>query len=302
MRFHRNKAQPDTTQYQEESLPGATAGGGRKMPRWVKLSLYANIAIVAAVVLLAAGGYVVHQSDTNPSLCATCHVMQPNVTSYLTGNSLDNVHQQAGVGCKGCHDYPLSAEIDAGIKFLTGNYAVDPSGNVLHRTFGDDMCLQCHISYEHIAQQTDFLLRNPHNNHNGQLACNACHVSHGQQIDFCSTCHDNGGQRLVGEPIVARNTILASSGSQAAWTSVLGDGTYTIPHDLLGRDDCLSCHGTSASLAPALPQDHIDSNMPNATCRACHLPTTAAATVAPMPNAANSEAASATPHPGTPAS
>jgi len=133
--------------------------------------------------------------------------MQPNVTSYLTSSNLDHVHAQAGVQCKGCHDYPLSAEISSGIKYVTGNYEVDKNGEIASRKFDDKMCLQCHISYDHIAQLTDYLPRNPHDSHNGQMPCSTCHVSHGQQIDYCAQCHDNGGQRMIGQPVTPRGTI-----------------------------------------------------------------------------------------------
>jgi hypothetical protein len=180
--------------------------------RWngLKISIAVNIALVAIAVLFAAGSYVVHLSNTSPQFCATCHVMQPNVTSYLTSANLDNVHQQAGVQCKDCHDYPLSAEIKSGVDFITGNYSVDKSGALAAVKFSDAMCTQCHISLDHVAQLTDYLAKNPHSSHNGALACNTCHVSHGQQIDYCANCHDNGGQRMIGQPVEPRGTLSGS--------------------------------------------------------------------------------------------
>jgi hypothetical protein len=191
--------------------PDAGAPAGPRKTNWLKISLFANIALVAVAAVALAGMAVIRQSDTNPSFCGTCHLMQSNVTSYLTSTNLDNVHQQAGVQCKGCHDYPLSAEIKSGIDFVTGNYTVDKAGALKPVKFDDAMCTQCHISLDHVAQLTDYLPRNPHNSHNGALPCNTCHVSHGQQIDYCAQCHDNGGQRLVGQPIEARGTISGTS-------------------------------------------------------------------------------------------
>ncbi len=165
--------------------------------------------VVTALVVIggAGGGYLVHLSNTSPEFCATCHVMQPNVTSYLTSNHMDNIHQQANVECKDCHDYTLKAEITSGIKFLTGNYTVGTDGELSPVSYTNTMCLECHISNEYVAKQTDFLLRNPHDNHNGMLSCKTCHISHGEQIDYCSQCHENGGQRMTGEPIEPRGTI-----------------------------------------------------------------------------------------------
>ena len=167
------------------------------------------IIILAGLIVVggAAGGYMIHLSNTSPQFCATCHLMDRNVTSYLTSNDLDNVHYQAGVQCKECHDYKVPQEIASGIRFVTGNYTVDDNGDLMAVKYDNDMCFQCHISYDHLAVSTDYLEKNPHNNHNGELKCNTCHVSHGDQIDYCSSCHDNGNQRLIGEEIVDRGTI-----------------------------------------------------------------------------------------------
>jgi hypothetical protein len=183
---------------------------------WLKISIAANIAVVAIALVLAVSGYVLHQSDTNPNFCASCHLMQANVTSYQTSSNLDHVHEQAGVQCKDCHDYPVQAEISSGIKFITGNYTVDKSGALEKRKFADTMCTKCHISEAHVATLTDFLPRNPHDSHFGEMSCNTCHVSHGQQIDYCASCHDNGGQRMIGAPIQPRGTISGNGADQSS--------------------------------------------------------------------------------------
>jgi cytochrome c nitrite reductase small subunit len=178
-----------------------------KKLNWLKISVFVNVALI---VLAAAGlgvMVVVQQSDSNPSFCGQCHLMQANVDSYLNSNHLDNAHAQAGVGCKDCHDYPLAAEITSGVAFITGNYTVNMQGDLFKQKFDDAMCYQCHVSYQHVAESTDFLHRNPHFNHNGELPCSSCHISHGNQIDYCSQCHENGGQRMVDQPINSRGTI-----------------------------------------------------------------------------------------------
>jgi len=181
----------------------------------VKKSQKQGLAIVGiAVVILAitlvgtgTGGYLVHLSNTSPEFCASCHIMEKNVNSYLSSNDMDNIHAQANVQCKDCHDYSIPAEISSGIRYITGDYSVNSKGELLPVSYSDDMCLKCHISDEYMAKATDFLHRNPHKSHNGQLDCKVCHISHGDQINYCGTCHDNGGQRITGEEIERLTTL-----------------------------------------------------------------------------------------------
>ncbi len=174
---------------------------------WIKVLTMSNIVIIALVGIGLASVAVIHQSDTNPNLCSICHIMQPNVISYQTGNTMDHVHQKAGIECKDCHDYPVTAEISSGVNFLIGNYEVNSQGVLNKRVYSDEMCLDCHISQQHLADTTDYLFRNPHNSHWGFMPCSNCHISHGEQIDYCSSCHDNGNQRLTGEVIAERGKI-----------------------------------------------------------------------------------------------
>jgi nitrate/TMAO reductase-like tetraheme cytochrome c subunit len=168
---------------------------------WFKFSVIANIVLVAGVGIALASMAIIHQSDTNPEFCSTCHIMEPYVESYLTSHTMDNVHARAGVQCKECHsDYDIPAEIESGIKFITGNY----DKSMPQRKFDDEVCTQCHISMEYMAQQTDYLRRNPHASHWPDLKCRSCHLSHDEQVDYCSECHDNGGQRLTGDEIIPR--------------------------------------------------------------------------------------------------
>lgn len=179
--------------------------GESSKSNWLRISIIANIVIVAFVAVGGASAAVIHQSDTNPNLCGSCHIMQENVQSYLTSNHLDNLHYQAGVECKGCHDYPVPAEIEAGINFVLGNYEITSAGNVPKREFDDAMCLQCHLGPEHLANQTDYLKYNPHLSHWDDLQCRNCHTSHGEQINLCAECHVIGtNQRMIEGPIVPR--------------------------------------------------------------------------------------------------
>lgn len=172
-----------------------------KKTNWLKISIIANIVILGLVAVGAVSLYLLHQSDTNPSFCGTCHIMDKNVNSYLTGDNLDRLHEMANVECKECHEYPIPAEIASGIKFITGNYEVGEDGELPKMKYGNEMCLQCHISYENVQAKTAGMEKDPHNSHLGELACSTCHISHGEQIDYCAQCHDNGEQRMIKAPV-----------------------------------------------------------------------------------------------------
>lgn len=180
--------------------------GDASVPRRrLRLKVHWAVIVLTVVILFNITGFVVWSVDretrTNPEFCSSCHIMERYVDSYLNSNRLDNVHMQANVGCKDCHvDYTLRDELESGFKFLTGDYEKVLS----RRRFDDQMCLNCHISMEYQAQRTDFLTRNPHLSHWPDLRCGSCHLAHDRQVDYCSQCHDNGGQRMTGDPIVPR--------------------------------------------------------------------------------------------------
>jgi hypothetical protein len=169
--------------------------------KWWILVLRANWVILLVIVIAIAGsGAALYASDTNPEFCAVCHNMQGHVDSYLNSNHMDNVHAQANVGCKDCHDYPIPAEVESLVRYVTGAY----DKNMPRRKFDQEMCLKCHISLEYQANRTDFLVRNPHLSHWPDVPCGTCHISHGEQVDYCGQCHDNGGQRMTGGEIIPR--------------------------------------------------------------------------------------------------
>lgn len=174
------------------------AGRKRKKIVWLAVALGVMVLInVVGVAYVASDKY----TRATPEFCSTCHNMKSHVESYLTSNHMDAVHQRAGVGCKDCHsDYTLIEEAKSVVQYVTGNYERVFS----RRKIEDQMCLQCHISMDYHADRTDYLIRNPHLSHWPDLRCNACHLSHDKQVDYCSRCHENGGQRMTEDEIVPR--------------------------------------------------------------------------------------------------
>ena len=192
-----------------------TEDAPKKAPRWrilnwFTVSVIANVLLFVGLAGLVSASAVLHESDTNPNFCANCHVMEANVDSYLTSNHLDNVHYEAGVMCKDCHsDYSVMDEISSGINYVTGNYVITENDSLSKRDFDDEICTQCHGDMMSVARSTDFLYYNPHNSGMGTFTCDTCHMSHGEQIDYCSECHENGGQRMI-EDDAPREDILGA--------------------------------------------------------------------------------------------
>lgn len=162
---------------------------------------FALLLVLILNVSIAAAFTIEHQFSTHPEMCSSCHIMEDHVESYFGSEYMDHVHEQANVSCKDCHsDYSLGDQLNSVWQYVTGNYA-----SVMQtRRVEDSMCLQCHISLEYHANRTDYLRRNPHLSHWPELRCTSCHMSHDEQVDYCSRCHDNGDQRMTGDLIIPR--------------------------------------------------------------------------------------------------
>jgi hypothetical protein len=77
-------------------------------------------------------------------------------------------HQAAGLACDACHQE-------------TPPRAAAPIAT----------CLACHGgSYEKLAEKTQAATpRNPHESHEGEIECEACHHGHKPSVDYCARCH-----------------------------------------------------------------------------------------------------------------
>ena len=145
--------------------------------------------VAACLLVVPLGAAIVAERHLSaaPDGCAACHPMRRYVASFQTGRDLDAAHRRANVGCYDCHQgYSLTARTRTAALYVVG--AV---GEPKRRRYDE-------------AAHTDLLLRNPHLSHWPELVCADCHLAHGAQIDFCSQCHDNGGQRMTGDPVVSR--------------------------------------------------------------------------------------------------
>jgi nitrate/TMAO reductase-like tetraheme cytochrome c subunit len=175
--------------------PAETPHEDKRKKLKIRITTTSILFAICIIMVIGISGFSFHiYIKTNPGFCSTCHNMASHVTSYLTSNHMDNVHAQAGVMCKDCHsDFTVLDETQSLVKYVTGDY----KKVFTKRKYGDDMCLQCHISMEHLAMQTSYLVRNPHASHWPDLKCVTCHISHGNQVNYCAQCHENGGQRMI---------------------------------------------------------------------------------------------------------
>jgi len=82
----------------------------------------------------------------------------------------------------------------------------------------------------------------------------------GRANDTCQACH---------KPSTSAGPTAApkAAATEAPAAPSEGEAPPAIPHDLAGRDNCLTCHNPEGGLKPA-PKDHA--GRANETCQACH--------------------------------
>jgi len=184
------------------------------------------VVIIVVVVLAGGGGAAYGIFHPNPHFCNfICHTpMDPYVNSYLNNVSVNPqetdltsplcvvVHKDSdeNVICLDCHRDGLSTQISEGVSWVTGNYEFpltpfkltykDPKAGTNDKN-GPEFCLQpgCHtginsiddLKAANINVSTSSTVRNPHDNHNGNMDCSTCHKMHEQSTLYCAQagCH-----------------------------------------------------------------------------------------------------------------
>ena len=82
---------------------------------------------------------------------------------------LEEKHKKAGLTCDACHKENL------------------PANRV-----STEACLRCHGDYSKLAEQTGKAKPNPHDSHEGPIACEKCHHNHKPSENYCASCHNFG--------------------------------------------------------------------------------------------------------------
>jgi nitrate/TMAO reductase-like tetraheme cytochrome c subunit len=196
--------------------------------------------------------------------CFRCH----------DGKHLSKDNQAIRLECNICHSIPqviIPGKTTAALPLTTG---IEPDSHKSttwlseHRTRFDATCASCHTT------------GNAGGSDNSSFCSNsACHGTNWKFAGLNAPGARQPGQPAQGKPATPAGptaTPAAESETGAATATPAasaGEAPPAIPHDLAGRDNCLTCHNPDGGIKPA-PRDHAGRT--NDTCQACHKPTTPA--------------------------
>lgn len=176
---------------------------GKKRKKWPIV-----LGVIVIVVAACAIGFSVWHAQ--PSFCnAICHSpMDKYVESYYEGDDMCRVHAEADVTCLDCHVPTLSEQVQEGITWIKGDFR--PNLDLIR--YDSDQCMVCHDEDAVRActaqmEEAGTLTRDPHANVHQMTDCVDCHRSHRNQVDYCTTCHDNGGQVMITYPAKREYTV-----------------------------------------------------------------------------------------------
>ncbi len=82
---------------------------------------------------------------------------------------LEEKHKSAGLACDACHKESPPA-----------------------RKVPMEVCTSCHGDYARLAEATKKSEPNPHDSHEGPIACEKCHHNHKPSENYCAACHNFG--------------------------------------------------------------------------------------------------------------
>ena len=125
-------------------------------------------------------GLLSHKGSWGPLSRQNLELLKKIMASWSASPYLDALHARKNVTCTGCHGKRLPAA---------------------EETVENDRCLNCHESYEKLAEKTasaEFPKRNPHRSHLVALDCTKCHRAHGESKLYCLECHSNFGTKIPG--------------------------------------------------------------------------------------------------------
>jgi hypothetical protein len=148
-----------------------------------------------------------------------------------------------------------------------------------HAAFTPDICTNCHQA-DVTAAAPGAAPAIPHQVE-GMGECKNCHGSEGIKpwpqnhaaftSDICTNCHSTAQSNAA--PAATPASPSGEDDEDSAGENQQ-TGPPAIPHDLAGRDNCLTCHNPDGGMKPA-PANHAGRTVD--TCQTCHKPAAAPA-------------------------
>lgn len=157
------------------------------MPSILKVITVVVVTITAIAGIVLSG---LRDVSRRPDYCNSCHVMEPYVRSWMDSNYLAYKHALSSKACQRCHPQTLQTLVGEAISAVRGTYS-EPLPEIKQPK---EMCLQCHGSYQQLAEETKSLNPNPHATHLGEEECYQCHKMHEESpgMTYCVSCHHTG--------------------------------------------------------------------------------------------------------------
>jgi cytochrome c553 len=86
----------------------------------------------------------------------------------------------------------------------------------------------------------------------------------------CFTCHASGAVDAPAVPSDHEQDVALCTTCHAVWRvpAIAAAAPPAIPHELAGREDCLTCHKVGTAGAPQVPDNHA--GLPSSICQTCH--------------------------------
>ncbi len=190
--------------------------------------------------------------------------------------------------CNLCHSIPITVRAGSDPPQMPVGIVSEPASHLTsdwmanHRFWANEGCESCHGAYEFGTDDSNFCsnsschgrawewvgldaaMEHPIKLEGGHadLTCNLCHAQATKPENDCAACHGEPPHEWGSEGCEQCHSPLG-------WTE-LNEGVLgaPIPHEVEGREECLTCHDLGLPLA--VPDDH--DGRPVETCESCHEP------------------------------
>jgi len=201
---------------------------------------------------------ICHVGAHEPALayeCSTCHQSTETwQVMEMTAHPEDLVGAHTQATCLGCHP---NADFVQEISTECADCHEPPDDS----HYGAD-CQECHTP----TTFSDARLPNHPlalEGYHESAACEDCHIDGEMTPEYlCSNCHERPENHLLGECSICH--------TPQGWVesiSFIVDLTPSVPHNIEGREACLTCHDPASEISPA-PSNH--GNYINEQCVLCH--------------------------------